>query len=194
MTIEKAGTANTGFCVITASNCQVENYHTQQLGEDANSNNPKDSITFTLTVTNTTVVEFYAHWGTSSCYGYTGYPNNNNDRYILDGETVVIPIIGAISDDTPSGGSEGKDTTSTETTTPSATESTTPSTEPTGTSEPTVTTEPPTSTTEPTITEPAVTEPAVTEPQATESTETTESTEAQPTEETTGAPTTEASE
>ena len=203
VTIEKAGSAQTGFCVITASDCEIENYHTQQLGEDANAGTSKDSITFTLTVTNTTDVKFYAHWGTSSYYGYAGYPDNNNERYILDGEEVALSIIRAINNDTPSDNTEDKDETTptdattlptTENKTPPA-ESTTPSeqttpSESTGTSEPTTTTEPSS------ITEPS--DPAnTTEPAATELTDSTASTETQPTTETTettGAPTTEPSE
>lgn len=93
VTIEKAGTAKTGFCVITASNCETEKYHTGQLGSDVNRGTAQsDSITFTLKVTDTTEVEFYAHWGTSSYYDYSGYPDNNIEEYIIEGETVVLSI------------------------------------------------------------------------------------------------------
>ncbi len=151
VTIEKAGTANTGFCVITASDCAVENYHTQQLGEDVHSDTQgQDTITFTLTVTDTTVVQFYAHWGTSSSYGYVGDADHDHDRYILDGEEVAFSINSTATqppeDQTPDdqGNTDGE----TESTPPAAennappTDETTPSdttnqTEPTDTTEPT---------------------------------------------------------
>lgn len=199
ITIQKAGSAETGFCVLTARNCEFESYHTQQLGKDANSGTPKNSITFTLTVTNTTEVTFRAHWGTSSYYGYDGHPDHDNDRYILDGETVVLSILGATSQEPLSDRKEQQiETAPTEATTPSQPQDTAPTDESTAVTEQTTppdTTPPsePEATTVPTqATEPSVpentTEPSVqvdvTEPQETVSTEPTESTENQSTEET----------
>ena len=108
VTIEKSGTARTGFCVITPSGCEIENYHTQQIGDDVKSQTSKNSITFTITVTDTTVVEFYAHLGTSSYYGYVGYPDDINERYILDGEAVEMVVTApantdAVSDEVSDG-------------------------------------------------------------------------------------------
>lgn len=91
--IKKAGTAKTGFCVITASDCKIKEYHTGQLGKDVNRTaEQSDSITFTIKTTDTTELCFYAHWGTSSNYGYSGYPDNNTEEYILEGETVVLSV------------------------------------------------------------------------------------------------------
>lgn len=95
VTIAKEGTAKTGFCVISATGCDVKNYHTQQIGENVRSDaKGMNSITFTLIVTDTTVVSFYSHWGTSSYYADYEDRGINNDLYIIDGETVIMQING----------------------------------------------------------------------------------------------------
>ena len=95
VTIEKAGTAQTGFCVISATGCNVEKYHTQQIGKDVKSNTEgKNIITFKLMVTDTTVVSFYSHWGTSSYYADYENKGENDALYIIDGETVTMQING----------------------------------------------------------------------------------------------------
>lgn len=95
VTIEKTGTAQTGFCVISAENDEIEYYHTQQIGVDVNQpNETKNSITFTLTVTNDTTVTFYAHWGTSSHYPAYSQKGANDVLYITDGEAVTMNIKG----------------------------------------------------------------------------------------------------
>lgn len=93
ITVEKAGNASTGFCVITADGCEISKYHTQQIGVDVNSGGTaKQSITFTLTVTRTTTVEFCAHWGTSSHYADYTNKGTDNELYIVDGEHVTLNI------------------------------------------------------------------------------------------------------
>ncbi len=95
VTIEKAGTAQTGFCVISATGCDVEKYHTQQIGKDVKSNTEgKNVITFKLVVTDTTVVSFCSHWGTSSYYADYENKGENDALYIIDGETVTMQING----------------------------------------------------------------------------------------------------
>lgn len=95
VTIEKAGTAQTGFCVISATGCNVEKYHTQQIGKDVKSNTEgKNVITFKLMVTDTTLVSFYSHWGTSSYYADYENKGENDALYIIDGETVTMQING----------------------------------------------------------------------------------------------------
>ena len=108
VTIEKAGTAQTGFCVISAAGCNIEKYHTQQLGKDVKSNTEgKDAITFKLMVTDTTVVSFSARWGTSSHYADNEGAGENDTMYIIDGETVTMQING-ITD--PTGSTEKEET------------------------------------------------------------------------------------
>ncbi|MBE6926764.1 MAG: hypothetical protein E7461_07990 [Ruminococcaceae bacterium] len=82
VTIQKTGTATTGFCKISALGDDDTVYHTQQLGAEA--------ITFTLTVTNTTKVSFSANWGTSSYYAAYAENGENHSLYILNGESVVL--------------------------------------------------------------------------------------------------------
>ncbi len=100
VTIEKEGTAKTGFCSISAIGCDAGKYFTQQIGTDVNAlSTENDSISFTLTVTDTTAVSFQSHWGTSSYYD--DYVNNGTDDelYILDGDTVVMEINGISAQD-----------------------------------------------------------------------------------------------
>ena len=126
LTPAKASTATTGFCQVTAINCD-ETYHTHQLGAEGNTK--RTEVRFTLEVTKNTAVQFLAHWGTSSYY------NNNTvdpELYIQSGESVKMEItspgvtIIAVPDSTePTGSTE-----------PSG------STEPTGSTEPVQNTEP----------------------------------------------------
>ena len=95
VTIEKLGSASTGFCVISAENGGNIQYYTQQLGKDVTAQDGKTpSITFTITVTETTTVSFTSLWGTSPYYA--GYAENgtNDLIYIMDGETVNLQING----------------------------------------------------------------------------------------------------
>ena len=118
VTIEKAGTAQTGFCVISAEGCDVEKYHTQQIGKDVKSNTEgTNSITFTLTVTDTTDVTFYSHWGTSTYYADYEDKGDNDVLYIIDGETVNLIINGV----TNPVGNEDDDKKDEETTPPTTT-------------------------------------------------------------------------
>lgn len=187
-------TAQTGFVIVTAEGCETR-YHTQQLGRDGNGNTY--TITFKLTPGANTTVTFRSHWGTSSFYSDFKEIGENDERYIIDGEEIKL-IVGGVAPSAENGAS-GETEPAGETTTPTTDTST--GTEPSDTTstttESTETSEPTDSTTEPstsTVTEPTVTEPATTEPATTDTTVTTESTETQPAEETTGAPTTEASE
>lgn len=180
-------TAKTGFVIITADNCESR-YHTQQLGKDGNGNT--ESITFWLKPNADTKVTFLSHWGTSSFYSDFKDVGVNSEMYILDGETVALSIVGAISENPPADGTEGQEgTTPSETTTTPPTESTTPpATITTAPPETTVSTNPP-ATNE--SSEPAdTTEPS----QFTEPSESSETTEPISTEEATSATTTEASE
>lgn len=100
VTLERASSsAKTGFVIITADGCN-NTYHTQQIGLDGETDTP--SITIYLQVSSPCNVTFKAHWGTSS--HYDDYKNNgdNNELYIINGETVninVTPISGANLDD-----------------------------------------------------------------------------------------------
>lgn len=96
--ITRAGTASTGFCVISAANCQIEKYHTQQIGMDVNSETAGiDTITFKITASNTTILTFYSHWGTSSQYADYVNKGVDGDLYIVNGEEVYLNIDGGSS-------------------------------------------------------------------------------------------------
>lgn len=173
VTPTERSTAKTGFIIVTATGCN-EIYHTQQLGIDENVPGGKTpEIKFQLMITDTTDVVLEAHWGTSSYY--PKFKDTDDDHYITykDGQMEQVKMIvngivdPVVNSDTEENKTPAEDTTPPATvTTPPSTENTTPST--------TVTTPPASAeTSEPT------------EPTATET---------QPVEETTGAPTTEASE
>ena len=80
-------TAKTGFCVISSADCEKK-YHTQQLVNE---------VTFYLTVTATTQVEFLAHWGTSVYYADYLDKGDNNELYIIDGDKIEMTIAGVTS-------------------------------------------------------------------------------------------------
>jgi len=83
-------TANTGFVVITASNC-AETYHTQQLFANANTRaGNATNLTFTLKVTKDTEVYFLSHWGTSSYYDAYRSNGTNGELYVIEGETIEM--------------------------------------------------------------------------------------------------------
>ena len=83
VTLRPAGTASTGFCVLTANGYQ---YHTCQLGVDANApGGRRDEYSFTLQVDQNTTVTVIAHWGTSSYYGYT-------NEYYISGDNASVTI------------------------------------------------------------------------------------------------------
>jgi LysM repeat protein len=99
VSLTRSGDASTGFCVISAKDCAIEKYHTQQLGTDVNAlSSGDDSITVYITVTKETVVTFFAHWGTSSHYVDYVDKGVNGGLYIMDGDTVNMQI-GEIVDD-----------------------------------------------------------------------------------------------
>ena len=95
ITLTPAGNAKTGFCIITAENCQIEKYYTQQLGMDIHSGSKTESITFTITVDHPTDVTFYAHWGTSSYYAEFAELGAQSSVYIMDQTEVIMPIVPA---------------------------------------------------------------------------------------------------
>jgi hypothetical protein len=169
VTIEKAGTAQTGFCMITAEGCDVEKYHTQQIGKDVKSNTEgKSSITFTMSVTDTTVVTFSSHWGTSTFYADYADKGENDELYIIDGESVTLQINGVT---VPAGDEEKKDEATTPSETTPAAQETTPS----------ATTPAAQATTPPAPTEPT-TPPPTTEPATEETSAPTETTSTEPAE------------
>ena len=71
-------TAQTGFCIITINGVD---YHTRQLG----------SVSFTLTVPDSTELTLRCHWGTSSYYGYDNADSNPN--YITGDRTIEIAAV-----------------------------------------------------------------------------------------------------
>ena len=89
--IEKAGTASNGFCVVSASESTIQNYHTQQLGEDKNTKDGKrDSLEFTVVANKDSKITFFAHWGTSSKYKEFVDDENYSEKYIVDGQKFEI--------------------------------------------------------------------------------------------------------
>lgn len=95
VTIEKLGSASTGFCIISAENGGNVQYYTQQLGKDVTAQDGKTySITFTITVTEATTVRFTSTWGTSPYYA--DYAENDTDDalYVRNGEAIEIQISG----------------------------------------------------------------------------------------------------
>lgn len=141
-------TAQTGFVILTAKNCQSR-YHTQQLGRDANGNT--ETITFSVTPTADTTVTFQSHWGTSSHYPDFIEKGENDTLYIVSGETVLLSIQSdnadngqpnAPTDQTQQTTQTGETTTTTAptTTVPAVTETTTTSPSTTNTTDSTTTT------------------------------------------------------
>lgn len=78
--------AKTGFLVMTADHCDGR-YHTRQLGK--NGDETVDSLSFKIRLNAAACVKFFAHWGTSSYYGY---PNEDNELYIKQDETVELTV------------------------------------------------------------------------------------------------------
>ena len=95
VTIEKLGSASTGFCVISAENGGNVQYYTQQLGKDVSAQDGKTySITFTIEVTETTTVRFTSTWGTSPYYADYVESGTDNALYVRNGEEIKIQISG----------------------------------------------------------------------------------------------------
>ena len=106
VTLEKKGTASTGFGVIEVTvGANTTKYHTQQL------NNANSTMTFTLTLSGFTDsepanVKITPHWGTSSYYSYEN--KDENPYYIQAGETVTVtPTVSASLEEESSNGEEG---------------------------------------------------------------------------------------
>lgn len=95
VTIEKSGTASSGFCVIEVKDGVIPTYHTQQLGDDVNaSGGTRQSISFHIFVNKDTTVTFNGHWGTSSKYADYVDKGANDEKYIEDGQTIYMGING----------------------------------------------------------------------------------------------------
>ena len=109
VTLEKKGTASTGFGVIevkVGETTTEHKYHTQQL------NNANSTMTFTLTLSGFTDsepanVKITPHWGTSSYYSYEN--KDENPYYIQAGETTTVAPTGSASleEEESSNGEEG---------------------------------------------------------------------------------------
>ena len=109
VTLEKKGTASTGFGVIevkVGETTTEHKYHTQQL------NNANSTMTFTLTLSGFTDsepanVKITPHWGTSSYYSYEN--KDENPYYIQAGETATVAPTGSASleEEESSNGEEG---------------------------------------------------------------------------------------
>ena len=109
VTLEKKGTASTGFGVIVVKVGETtteHKYHTQQL------NAANSTMTFTLTLSGFTDsepanVKITPHWGTSSYYSYEN--KDENPYYIQAGETATVtPTVSAsIEEEESSNGEEG---------------------------------------------------------------------------------------
>lgn len=88
--LTKAGSANTGFCVIEVKidDNTTFTYHTQQIGTVGD--NPKSEITFSIVVPagNPVSVKFIPHWGTSIYYSYD--TSDTNPKYVRHGGTVNV--------------------------------------------------------------------------------------------------------
>lgn len=66
VTLAKAGSADTGFCIITANGIE---YITQQIGVDVSAPNQyRGSVVFELQVIGSGTLKIVSHWGTSSNY------------------------------------------------------------------------------------------------------------------------------
>lgn len=113
VSLTKAGTAKTGFCIVDTAIGDIKaTYHTQQIGVDGEDERP--TLTFTLDLTEisgTTVVKFTPHWGTSHYYGYENL--DSNPLYIKHEGNVKITVG---TSNPISESDEEKETTSDETT------------------------------------------------------------------------------
>ncbi len=122
--ISRAGTAQTGFCIISAANAvEPLPYHTCQLGvDDSDSNGGSDAFLFHLSVTEDTTVSFSAHWGTSSHYpDFANRSDEDKDKLYITEENDEIVI--QIKSDNKAGSStstQNQSTTSTTATTETA--------------------------------------------------------------------------
>lgn len=116
VSLEKAGTAKTGFCIIEITVGETKTvYHTQQIGKDYIADTDGiDLISFTLDLTSITepvTVKFTPHWGTSCYYGYENL--DSNPLYIKNKGDVKITVG---TSNSISESDEEKETTSDETT------------------------------------------------------------------------------
>ena len=92
VTLSAEGTAQTGFCIITAKNC-ADRYHTQplQVHESAT------DFVFYLSVTETTEVDVIAHWGSADSYPLYTSDDVREAGYIRAGEAVTLTVTATTS-------------------------------------------------------------------------------------------------
>lgn len=92
MSLKPGGTAETGFCVITAAGCD-QTYHTQQLGVDLSVEGQRTpEIKFSLIVSEDTTVYVLSHWGTSSHYEAFANRGTAGELYITNGNDSENPV------------------------------------------------------------------------------------------------------
>jgi hypothetical protein len=88
--LSSSSTARTGYVVITDALGHTR-YHSQQLGEDASApEGRRETVRFTVSVTKNAELTFLSHWGTSSLYQPHADQGNIDDKYLADGESVVL--------------------------------------------------------------------------------------------------------
>lgn len=92
MSLKPGGTAETGFCVITADGCE-QTYHTQQLGVDLSVEGQRTpEVKFTIVVSEDTTVYVLSHWGTSSHYEAFANKDSAGELYITNGNGKENPV------------------------------------------------------------------------------------------------------
>jgi len=92
-------TVQTGFVTITATGCDISEYHTQQIGK--NEDGTTKTVTFTLNPSADTEVVFNSCWGTSSKYPTFKDIKDDTDLYIQDGENINLSITNPSAQTTP---------------------------------------------------------------------------------------------
>lgn len=95
VSLTKAGTATTGFCIVDITVGQnTGKYHTQQLGVDGEDQRLVLEFTLDLSeLSDTATVKFIPHWGTSHFYGYDN--TDENELYIKEKSSVKITDAGS---------------------------------------------------------------------------------------------------
>ena len=87
VTLRTEGTAQTGFCIITASNSE-NRYHTQLLQE----HDDEGGFVFYLSVTEETQVDIVAHWGDVANYPLCASDHAREIGCIQAGESVLFTV------------------------------------------------------------------------------------------------------
>lgn len=91
--LSHTGTTQTGFCIIKAENCD-NIYVTRQLGVDLlRSASTSGEITFRISVSSPTTIDFISNWGTSTSYPEYNSGNQGNVHFITDDNVLIdMPI------------------------------------------------------------------------------------------------------